>query len=172
MLAVRVGDMRRVDGAAGGVIGQRLGQPEVEHLHAALVVDLDVGGLQIAMNDALFVRGLDGLGQFQCDTHAFFDRQGPAGQPLRQIRPRDQFHRQRVTITFGFQPVDTRDPVMVQRGQHLRLAPEAGQAFGILGHGVGQHLQRHVAVQFAVGGAEDLAHATGADFFGDAVMGE
>ena len=41
---------------------QRLRQTEVEHLHRAVGADLDVGRLQIAMDDALLVRGFERLG--------------------------------------------------------------------------------------------------------------
>ena len=40
----------------------RLREAEVEHLHRAVGADLDVRGLQIAMDDALLVRGLERLG--------------------------------------------------------------------------------------------------------------
>jgi len=35
---------------------ERLRQPEVQHLHRAIASHLDVGGLQVAMNDAVLVR--------------------------------------------------------------------------------------------------------------------
>ena len=35
---------------------ERLGEPEVEHLDGAIGANLDVGRLQIAVDDALFVR--------------------------------------------------------------------------------------------------------------------
>ena len=44
-----------------------LRQPEVQHLHRAIGFDLDVGGLQIAMDDALLVRGLERLGDLLRD---------------------------------------------------------------------------------------------------------
>ena len=41
---------------SGFSLTHRLGQAEVEHLHLAICSNLDVRGLQIAMDDALFVR--------------------------------------------------------------------------------------------------------------------
>jgi len=32
--------------------------PEIQHLHCAVGLDLDIGGLQIAMNNAFLMRGL------------------------------------------------------------------------------------------------------------------
>ena len=59
---------------------------------------------------------------------------------------------------------------MVQRGEHLGFAGEAGQAVGILREGVGQNFDGDFAIQFGVGGALHLAHASLAEFGGDAVV--
>ena len=50
---------------------------------------------------------------------------------------------------------------MVQRGEHLRFAPEARQPLGIEGEVVGQDLQRDVALQCAVASAIHFAHPAG-----------
>ena len=49
--------------AACGVEGLR--QPEVQHLHRAVLADLDVRRLQVPMNDPLLVRGFEGLGDLR-----------------------------------------------------------------------------------------------------------
>ena len=41
---------------------QRFGQPEVEDFHYAVGPDLDVRGFEIAVDDPLLVRGLQGMG--------------------------------------------------------------------------------------------------------------
>ena len=40
----------------------RLREAEVEHLHRAVGADLDVGGLEVAVDDPLLVRRLERLG--------------------------------------------------------------------------------------------------------------
>ena len=63
---VRVGDSSTLAATpASGV--DRLGQAEVEHLHRAVGADLDVGRLQVPMDDALLVRGLERLGNLPRD---------------------------------------------------------------------------------------------------------
>ena len=52
---------------------------------------------------------------------------------------------------------------MIERSQHLRLTLKAEQAGGTESERFGQHLRRHVALQFHVAGAVDLTLATGAD---------
>ena len=51
-----------VDGAAVRRGGGRLGDAEVEDLDGAVRRDLDVGRLQIAMDDAALVRGVERVG--------------------------------------------------------------------------------------------------------------
>ena len=45
----------------------RLGETEVEHLDRAVGSDLDVRGFQVAVNDALLVRGFERRGNLPCD---------------------------------------------------------------------------------------------------------
>ena len=46
---------------------QCFGETEVQHFHDAVRPDLDVGGLQIAMDDALLVSGFQRFGDFSRD---------------------------------------------------------------------------------------------------------
>ena len=52
----------------------RLRQPEVEHLDRAVGADLDVGRLQIAMDDALLVRGFERFGDLPRDRERLVER--------------------------------------------------------------------------------------------------
>ena len=51
---------------------------------------------------------------------------------------------------------------MVQRGQRLRLAGEAGEAIGIGRQRRGQDLEGDVAIELGIARAIDLAHPAGA----------
>ena len=64
-----VGDVRRRRRCTGVGV-ERLRQAEVEHLDRAVGADLDVGGLEIAMDDALLVRGLERVGDLPRDRRA------------------------------------------------------------------------------------------------------
>ena len=61
---------------------------------------------------------------------------------------------------------------MVQRGEQLRLALEAGEAVWIDSEEFGQDLQRDVAIEPRVARAIHLAHATRADQGDDFVGAE
>ncbi len=61
---------------------------------------------------------------------------------------------------------------MVQRGQHLRFALEAGQPVGVCGEGVGENFECYVTVEGSIGGPIDLAHAALANEGSDIVVAE
>ena len=56
-----------------------------------------------------------------------------------------------------------RDVRVIQRGERLRLAREAGEAIGIGSERLRQDLDRDVAIEPRVARAIDLAHAAGAE---------
>ena len=65
---------------------ERLREPEVEHLDRAVGPDLDVGRLQIAMDDALLVRGFERLGDLPRDGQRFVERKASARDALGEGR--------------------------------------------------------------------------------------
>src|SRR5262245_26572246 len=71
---------------------ERLRQPEIEHLHHAIVLHEDVGRLEIAMDDSTLVRRFERLGELPGDRDRVLDRQRSACDTLRQILALDEFH--------------------------------------------------------------------------------
>ena len=145
-----------------------LGETEIEHLDGAVWTDLDVGRLEIAMDDALLVRSFERVSYLPCNRERLVQRNWALGDPIGQRGAIDELHRQRAL----FEPVNRGDVGMVQRGQELRLALEAGEAIGIRGKQFRQDLQRDVPVQPRIARAIHLAHAAGADEGGDLVSAE
>ncbi len=163
---------RGLRSGAGSVPDHRLGQPEVEHLDLSLRRDLDVGRLQVPMDDASLVGRLQGLGDLERDPEGLLDRQGAAGDPLLQRLALDQLHDQEVDAVRLLHLVDAGDVGMVQGGQNLGLALEAGEALRILRERLRQHLDRHPPAQLRVLGLEDLAHPALAELAGDLELKE
>ena len=150
----------------------RFRQPEVEHLHRAVGADLDVRGLQIAMDDALLVRGFERLGDLLRDRQRFVEWNRAARDALRQVLALDEFHHQGGDVRRFLEAVDRRDVRMVEGREDFGFALKAREAIGIAGHRGGQHLDRDRPLQIRVGRAIDLAHAAGADLRGDFVDAE
>ena len=70
----------------------RLGEAEVQDLHGAVGPHLDVRGLQIAMDDALLVRGFERLGDLRRDRQRLIERDRATRDALREILALDEFH--------------------------------------------------------------------------------
>ena len=109
----------------------QLGQAEVEHLDGAIGRDRDVGRLEIAMDDALLVRRGEGLGNLPRQGHGLVQRQRPAGDAVGQRLALDEFEDQRMRLAAVLEAIDRADVRMVERGQHLRFAAEAGEPLGV-----------------------------------------
>jgi hypothetical protein len=147
----------------------RLGQAEVEHLHRAVLAYLDVGRLQVAVDDPLLVRRLERFGHLPGDRQRLLDRDRSLADPVGERRPFDQFHHERGHARALLQPVDGGDVGVVQRGQRARLPVEPRQSILILCHRLRQDLDGHGAAQVGVGGAVHLTHATDTDLRGNLV---
>ena len=141
----------------------RLREPEVEHLHRAVTADLDVGGLQIAMDDALLVRRFERLGDLSGDRQRLVDRDRAVGDPLGQIVALDQFHHEGVVARGFLDRIDGGDVGMIQRRERLRLALEPRQALEIGRERVGKDLDGDLATERRVRRSVHLPHAPFAD---------
>ena len=116
----------------GGSGVQRLRQTEVEHLHRPVGPHLDIGGFQIAMDDALFMRRFERFRNLSRDRQRFVERNGPRAistdrsspstSSITRARTAVRIPRCRDVPMFG----------MVQRRECLRFARESRQAIGII----------------------------------------
>ena len=118
------------DGAAtagdGASVGQ-LRQAEVEHLDVIAVGDEQVGRLDVAVDDAAAVRGVERLGDLDREVEhprgrqrSFFD-QLLDGPPFEQLH-----HDERLPVVLA-ELVDRADVRVLQGGGEPRLALEARQ---------------------------------------------
>ena len=125
---------------------EQLGEAEVQDLHRAIRSQLDVRRLEIAVDDASFMRRLERLGDLTGDRQSLVDRNRTVGDAIRDRFALDEFQDQRLPLIRFFETVNRGDEWMVQRGEHLRFAREARKAVGIERTFRGQDLNRDVAV--------------------------
>ena len=143
----------------GGAALQCLGQPEIEHLHRAVLCELDIGGLQIAMHDAVLVRRFERFGNLTGNRQRFVNRDRSLRDAVCQRRAVDELEHEGPL----FEAVDLRDVRMVERRQHLRLALKARDAIGIGGKEIRKNLDGDVAAQPRITRSIHFAHAACAD---------
>ena len=169
------GDRRRLRRACASVPAGSiaLARPKSSTFTVPSGRDLDVGGLQIAVDDALLVRRFERLGDLLRDRQRLVERNRAARDPLRQSSPSTS------SITSACMPPDLFEPVDARRcwDDSARRASSASRwkrasRSASAANDVRQHLDRHLALQLGVGRAIHLAHAACADLGGDLMDAE
>ena len=145
--------------------------PEVGDLHVPAAVADQVARLDVAMDDAGLVCRVERGGRV-VEPAEHLRRRARARWTLLEAAAREVLHDdQRASVVLV--DVEDRDDVGVAReaGGRERLALEPLPQPVVLRVALCQHLDRHVATELLVGGAEDLAHAAAPDVLGVAVTG-
>ena len=154
----------------GGVVFAQLGEAEVEHLDPAVLVDHDVAGLEIAVLDPLGVGRGQGVGERHGDLEELLERQAAGRNELGEGLALDVLHGEEALAVGLFDRIDGDDVGMVERGDRLDLALEAGEAVGIFGEGRRQSLQGDLAMQAQILGEVDDPHAALTQFRQDPIV--
>ena len=147
-------------GAAGGGLGA--GEAEVEDADAAVVADHDVGGLEVAVDEAGGVGGGEALAGLA--KHGGELGEGPALalEPGVEGHAVDELHGDVDLAAEGADLVDADDVGVREPGHGLGLAQEAGAGEVLAGLGVEQ-LDGDLAVELLVVGGIDDAGAAAAE---------
>ena len=142
----------------------RLRKTEVEHLHGAVVANLHVRRLQIAMDDPLLMCRFERFGNLLRDGEGFVNRQRPVCDPVCQRRALDQFHDQsRLHTVRLLQAVDRAMLGWFRAARTSASRWNLREALTVSGDRVREDFDRDLALQIGVGRAVDLAHSPDAD---------
>jgi hypothetical protein len=151
--------------AAGGDgrVVQRLREPEVGEDRTFLLVDEDVGRLEVPVDDTAAVGVVQRLRQGRQQRECSLGRARPLCQVLLQGRARDQAHGE-VQASVGLpRVVDRGDAGVLEAPQHPRLPEEPGHERVLQRQGRPEHLQGHRAGEAEMGRSVDLTHPASAD---------
>ena len=138
-------------------------EAEIENFDDAVRCDFDVRGLQVAMDDAALVRGVQGIGDLSRDRERVSERQRTLRDPFRQRLALDELEHECGAAIDVLEAINRADVGMIQRRQHARFALEAREALRIGREDVRQDFDRDVATELLIMGAIDLAHAANAE---------
>ena len=171
---LRVAAHRRDVGRTGYVLLllRQLRQAEVEDLDAAVGRDEEVVGLQVAVDDALFVRGRERLDDLDGVVERLAQREPAGAEEVAQRVALEKLLDQEMPLVDLLERMDRRDAGMAESGQRLRFALEAGDVLRVAEELIGEHLDRDVAIEPQVPGAIHLSHAAGAEGREDLVGAE
>jgi hypothetical protein len=129
----------------------------------------NVGWLQIAMNDWLFVGGFETCGNLICNVEGF-KRNRAALDPVTQRFPSRELHYEEVRPARFLDTVNPGNVGVIDLCQNLSFATEAGYALQVLGESFRKDFQCHFARQLVIAGTIHLAHAACAEMAQDLGM--
>jgi hypothetical protein len=153
-------------------IRQPLGQAEVRDTGMIVLVDQDVGRLEIPMQNAALVRILDRLGDGLGITRGAPGMERTVAQQLRQVPPGHVVHREERQAFVVTDFVDGHDVGMLETGRRLGLGAEALNRRR-RGHREGHnHLERDDPVQAPLPGLIHDIHTAAAHLLEQFVIAE
>src|SRR4029453_3919756 len=145
------------------LIGVNLCKAKVEHFHDSAGGDLDVGGLEIAMDDAFLVRHRQGVCNLTGNGQRVPQGNWTGFQAIGERRTRHQLEHDAPHVGSLFEAVYGRDGGMTERGEPASLALEPRDSLRIRQERVRKDLDGYTAPQYRVSCAIDLAHRAGPD---------
>ena len=149
----------RCGGRPVGVLLQHLRQSKVEDFHLAVRRHLDVGRLEVAMDDAFFVRRFEGICDLARHEQRLVDRDRATRRQIGQRLALDQFEDDGRDGADLLEAVHGRDIRMVESGKQFGFALKAGEPFAVTGERLRQHFEGDITFQARVSGTIDFAHS-------------
>ena len=111
-------------------------------------------------------------GDLPRDRQGLVRRKRALGDSVGKGRALDELHHERLHASGIFEPVESRDVRMIERGEDFSLALETGEPVWICRHPGRQDLDRDLTLQPRVGRAIHLAHSALAERRDDAVRSQ
>ena len=146
--------------------------PKSSTFTGAVRADLDVRRLEVAVDDALLVRGFEGLGNLLGDGQGLVDGNRPLCDAVgERRRPRPAPSRARSCRRF-LETVNLRDVRVVQGREQLGLTLEPREAIRIVREDLGQDFDGDLTPEVGVRRAVHFAHAAHTDLAVDFVRAE
>ena len=138
-----------------------LREPEVQDLDDTRIGHLDVGRLQVAVDDAELVRRFEALGDLPGEREPLGERQ--AARVLVERSARHELHDERPNRRGVLDAMHVRDVRVIEGGDR------AGFAFEAVAEFAGRLLDRDEPVQSRVARLVDLSHPAFPQFFENAI---
>ncbi len=156
---------------AGGVVRSvYFGQTEVEDFCAPACRNKNICGLDISVNDALAVGGIEGVCDVDGKRHASREIERASGNFVLQSPAIQVLHGKKGLPFILTDVVDRADVGMIECGGSLGFAAKTFQGLAVLRYAFRQEFQSNKAVEARVLGLVDHSHASAAEFFEDTIV--
>ena len=106
------------------MIGEKLGEAKIQDFDAAAVGNENVGGLDVAMDDALFVGGVESVGDLCAEVDDAWNGKGTGGDQLVESLAFEQLHGDEGAAILLFDGVNGANAGMIERGSSSGFAEE------------------------------------------------
>ena len=168
-------DVERVEcfgGAQGGFGFGGFGEAEVKNFGVAPLGDEDVGGLDVAVDDAFGVGGVEAVGDVNREGEKLFEFERRAGDGVLKSSAIEKLHGDETLAGVLADFVDGANVGMVEGGSRAGFAAEAFKRLRIFREIVGKEFQGDETAEVRVFGFVDDTHATPTNFAENFVMGD
>jgi hypothetical protein len=158
-------------GGDGGAFGdflagwRELGEAEVHDFRVAARGDEKIGGLDVAMDDACGVGGVEAVGNLDAPVEEGFDVERAAGDIVFQRLAVEKFHGDEVAAFEFVNFVDGADVGVIEGGGGLRFALETLEGLRVAGKIFGEKFQSDETAELGVFRFVDDAHSAAAAVF-------
>ncbi len=143
---------------------------EVEQLGLPSFRDEDVRRLDVSVNDALGVRGIERVGELAANVQDLLKRQGMPMDAAAKRFALEQLHRDEVPALVHADVVDRADVRVIERRRDSCFPQEPLDVLRRHAVALGQELQRDVPAKPRVLGLIDDAHPAGTELADDAIV--
>ena len=150
----------------------QVGQSEIGDLRLPFWGHYDIGALDIAVDDLVFVGFLKPLADADCERQGFFQLQRPGGNLVVEALAGNESHRDEGSAFDFIDLVDSADVWVIEARRSLRLAEETLFLVTIAEQMGAEELESNRTLELGVLGLVDDAHPALAEFGGDLVMGD
>ncbi len=132
--------------------------------------DKDVGGLDVAVDDALRMGGVEAVGDFDGEGEQSFVFERASGDEVLEGDAVEVLHGDEGLVAMPADFVDGADVGVIEGGGGAGLAAEALEGLRVAREIVGKKLEGNETAEFGVFSFVDNTHASTAEFFDDAVV--
>src|SRR5260370_11709454 len=140
---------------AFGQSGRLFGEAEVEDFGLAARGDENGGRLDVTVDDAFGMGGVERIGDLNGKVHNLLGRERATSNAYIQGHAFEQLHGDKAAPGIFANFINGANVGMVQGGGGASLALETFEDLRVMGHFIGQELEGHVAAELEILGFKD-----------------